>query len=583
MEQLHLMARNTNRSLGTVGLNASCYLVLIAYACAYFYAIRGKIFRADISTDDARQQSYVFHQVNHPELFTNDFVTEAMKSYLAPAHYWLSYFVTLFTADPVMTGHVVGCIQLSIALIALFFFLRDRASVAAGCLGVIWFLQTHKFVRTMTGGLPRGWMAPLIFGFLYLLAKRKHVAIVTLLGFGIILNPPATFVCMLTYGIVLMIEAIQTRRVRCFYPLLLASPLYLLATLSVLNRPEFVGEMVSYEQAASMPSFSRAGGRFAFLPFSQPKDEILFKGLYSFYNKRETPFGSYGLWLALGVVFIPLLCVALRKERRPFLRECTALGFSGLLAYFLARALAFRLYVPERYLLIPLGAFCITATLISLWHCFSKTSHRCFGILLLSFVVYYGGGSGIGGHLNYNIRARNNADLYQWVKQETFKQALIAGNPTHIDAIPLFGMRAAYITTETAHPFFDRYWKEAKRRLTVTWTAYYSDDIDDFLDVLRSEDITHFIFKKSDFFPKGLEQSTYFKPFDQLVKNLSNKDPKSFVYETFLANKSLKPLGVTPFRSRKSLVIDIVALEKHREHLKELHRKRVSNSKVDKL
>ena len=126
----------------------------------------------------------------------------------------------------------------------------------------------------------------------------------------------------------------------------------------------------------------------------------------------------------------------------------------------------------------------------------------------------------------------------------------------------------AYITTETAHPFFDSYWKETRRRLELVWRAYYETDIESFLGKLKSEGITHFVFKKSDFFPEAKAQ--YFRPLDKLVKELAQKPAHTFAYETFLRNKQLKKLGVTPFRDRQSLVISVAALETHLAELKTL-------------
>ena len=86
------------RELTLVNLLSAC--LLVGYAYLFVSSISSFWFHKDWTTDDALQQVYPFHEVAHPGLFAGDIVTDVMKGYLAPLHYWLCYGVTMLTGDP---------------------------------------------------------------------------------------------------------------------------------------------------------------------------------------------------------------------------------------------------------------------------------------------------------------------------------------------------------------------------------------------------------------------------------------------------------------------------------------------------
>ena len=84
-----------------------CFLLLLGYCFAFYASVSEYWFNPLWTTDDARQQSFLFHEVYHPGVFDGDLIAESMRLYLPPLHYGINYAITVLTANPILTGHWV--------------------------------------------------------------------------------------------------------------------------------------------------------------------------------------------------------------------------------------------------------------------------------------------------------------------------------------------------------------------------------------------------------------------------------------------------------------------------------------------
>lgn len=568
------------RSIVALGSLFLCigYAVLLAWHLAPFW------FNPHWTTDDAVQQLFPFHAVLHPEIFPNDLIFEAMRGYLAPLHYLLGAGITYLTTDPIMTGHWMMFIQVSLASTFLFggvYFAARRsvpiqgwkAGLTPAAFSLLWFLHSQPIFQRMTGGLPRGWAAPILCAYLFCLISRRHRGVLTCLLVGSLLNPPATFLAAVNYGIwLLYCWARQTTRQEAPRPIrhfMIIAPLLIGVTVWSTHRPATIGQMASFTEASSMPEFQRAGGRFGFLPLLPPGQELSDFAFRSFINKLH-PAPSW--WkgavppMVLTVV-AALLFAAYRKRRELIPTEIVLFGLSALLVYFVSRQFAFKLYLPDRHILTPVGLAFFYALPLGIWRlCAGANEHRALrgsvALGALACTICFGSGSGLEtakrGTANFNYHDRTRGGVFAWIRKHTPPDSLIAGHPTHLDPVQLFGMRKGYATTETWHPFFGAYNEEIKRRLALSFRAHYAKTLPEFVTILEPERINYFLFARNLMRPDNLKKAGYLEPLNTLVRELASHDSASYAY----FNLPLSNRDVVPFSDEQSVLVDIGALKR---------------------
>lgn len=562
-------------------------LALCVYAYFFFENLLANHWMSSrFTTDDALQQLYPFHEVYHPGLFKGDYVTEFVKGYLSPIHYWLTYAVTMLTADPIMTGHWMMLVQ--ILLTSLFVFLgvrRATNSLAPAFFAVVWLLHTRNLINRFCAGLPRGWHGPILSAYLYFLVSGNHTAILITIALGCLINQPATFVVAVSYGVFLTWKVVSTKTraeyLKHWTRLAIMAPVFVLLVYFAIKREGDYGTMANLERASKMVEFHTHGGRFPMLPFPGVLSEIKEFGLQSVVTKWAHPgqvIHSYrDAYLAILLILGAGLVIAAQRLKVNIWRvEYGTYLFAVLLVYLASRQLAFYLYVPNRHLQFPLAIFCIFGFTTALWNVFDRglfykirrySLLRVGGLcslILLGGLIWNGSKHGLYGKANINTDRKAIWSVWKWFQENTPTTALIAGQPEHIDGAQLFGMRRALITTETAHPFYDKYYKEAERRLRVTWQAYYAKDWTEFLNLLEPEGVTHFVFRKIDFYPWALKRATYFRPLNAFVNELANaRPPNEYAFKSLPKQQDLVNCAFMPYRDDMTVIIDLKVLREY--------------------
>ncbi len=551
--------------------------------CLYSYLLCSNLspywFNPIWITDDSLQQAFPFHAVYHPDIFVNDLVTEKMLGHLPTFHYWISWIITWMTHDPIMTGHWVMLIQLTVSLFFVFFAVKYSAGLAPAFFAVTWLLHTRPFIQRIAGGLPRGWVGPIIASFIYFALTGNHLGILISIFLGCMLHPPATLIIATAYGLFLIFKTIS-RSTRPEYSkhlfrYLALCPLYAILVLFVVSQSDGLGQIVDLKTALTMPELLSPNGRFPFLPFPSILNDLNVYGFQAFINKIYDPgfFLQNFIPIIVSSVFILLLLLSKLKNKSIIPNELSILLLAIFLVYFASRFLAFKLYIPNRHLQLPLIITSIVIFSIAIWRLplifksnnelgkSASSFSQGLALILLGAFIFIGTGHGLYGNGNFNYWATKKGDAFNWLKNNTLEHALIAGHPTHINAVPLFAMRKAYATTETTHPFYPKYHREIKRRLEVSLKAHYSKDLNEFLNILEPEKIDYFVFSRKRFYPKALKSERYFAPLDVLVKELTLRDPNDYAYKMIPSelNPELTPYLV--FRDDESVIIDLNKLK----------------------
>jgi len=563
-------------------LFGGCALV---YIYAFVAGLSPYWFNPNWTTDDALQQLYPFHKALHPGLFQGDIVTLMMESYLAPIHYWLSYGITLLTKDPVMMGHWMMLLQVIGASTFVFLAVRYAAGTPAAFFALTWLFHTRHVMQRLTGGLPRGWSALVLSAFLYFVIRGRQSAVLLTLLVGCFLHTPATLVCALSYGLLLIYKGffgaekqIYRQQLKRY---LILSPLFVIAAWSVVRMPAEIGTMASYDQALELPEFQRPKGRFPFAPLNPAMQEIRAFGFQAFIGRFYNPGGTMRAVTPLVAVLILFagLMWARHKRRNAPTAELLTFGLAIFIVYFASRILAFKLYVPDRHLQFPMAIFFIVSFPILLWRAFSKNcsggnywpfksslrdnGYASVALIALAGFVYLGSGTGLYGAANFNFSRNKRGLAFEWIAANTPQNALFAGNPTHIDPLPLFSGRQAFMTTEAAHPFYDKYRLEVRRRLEIELRANYAATLAELVEIVEPQGIDYFVFRREDFYPDALKQASYFPPFDDLVRKLSARDPNDFAFRKLPPKVDMQRYPFMPYKDEQSIVVDIAALKRY--------------------
>lgn len=554
-------------------LNFLGLLALVSYISLYFLYYPAPLFSPLFAGNDARQQLFPLYTAIQPEAFEGDLIYRAMRGYLAPLHLFISEILTLLTRNPIMTGHWVMMIQLSITVLFLFLLVRRISCSFVACFTVIWLFSSPNLIRNFYGGLPRGWAGAIIASFLYYFICKKPRAVLLVITVGCLLHPHSTFLIAATYSLYFAVRLLSSDRDafprKAFTEFVILCPLFVLLTLYIVKRPPEIGQMVSYQEASAMPAFNQ-GGRFPFLPFDPALEEIRRVGFRAFMevegasrNVPEFVFYTVVLVYALIIIFQIVSGKSLIKAEFIYFLAAT------FICYFLARLLAFRLYVPVRYLNWPLGIFFVCTLPTAIWRLFhirpeGMLKHRrptvlaTLFLILLGYGLYYLGGSGIGGRTNFKPGQHYDNPLYTWFREHTEMNALIAGHPTQLDGLQLYSMRKAYVTSETAHPFYKNYYDEMERRTQLSFKALYSRSSSELRKILDEESIDYFVFSHEYFKPKkngsGLRRIKYYKPFDSALEELMAYDAAEYFYFQLVNNPQLRDAIV--YRDEEGIVIE---------------------------
>jgi hypothetical protein len=572
----------TRETQSALGVKVGFLLMsLLAIVYGYFFVenIGPYWFSKEWTTDDAYQQIFPFIEVLHPGRFKEDITYQMMRGYLTPLHYVICYVLTAVTGSPLMMGHWVMLLQLLPFLAFTFLAVKRFSGSIPAIFAVVWVLHSREVIQRLTGGLPRGWGAPVLAAFLYFALAGQHKAVLITLFLGCLLHPPSTLIAALAYGLLLLWRSYSPDTRAVYLPRLrgyiLLSPLYMIVTYLSIRMPAEFGSMASLKVAQSMPEFDSDGGRFPFVPLVPYLEEWRRFGFQAFTNKWERPLGLLENLLPLGIVVacgvIWLRGVGIRRNYVP--TEVVCLGIGAVAVHALSRVFAFYLYVPNRHLQIPMALFFIVGISGGVWLLAShQTKPRngphvirgILGLLCVTLVVVYGSGSGLQGKANFNTHINQKGHFAHWLRNNTPLDALVAGYPTLVDAVPLFAERKVYISTEMAHPFYKGYYDKIKDRIIVSLRAHYAPTLTALYDEIAPYGISYFVFQRNLFYPEQLSSASFFKPYDQLVFSLTRGvDPMNFAYRALPKEVNLDVAPFMPFKDETAAVVDVRLLGRY--------------------
>lgn len=205
--------------------------------------------------------------------------------------------------------------------------------------------------------------------------------------------------------------------------------------------------------------------------------------------------GAPSFNVVIALVGAAAMIVAAVRGRLP--RELLLIFGTSVLAFWLARVLAFKLYLPHRMVQHTLPSIMTVSLCLLAWEAagvlFAAERRRTLAVLVglvLPVMVLSGDGLDVG--KAYRSYAKD-APLYQWVEKNTKVTDQFAGNYRPLDEIPFFSARQVYVNWKMAHPFRKGFFEEIERRTLKMYDAFYCTDLKDLLAFADETGVAFFV------------------------------------------------------------------------------------------
>jgi hypothetical protein len=538
---------------------------------------------------DWKQWLWLYHRYSTPGAFpSGQLLTDYALSVQPPLFFAVCAGLS-WLIGPVPTAVFLYALAMGAAAHCAWWAARARVSPVAALLAALIVLHGYAYFKHAAGGYPRTFGPTLTLWCLAAWMNGRHrQVLLSLLVMGGV-YPSVLVPCGLGYGAWSVLFAGRAGFWRRNVLLAAVGVLsVLLAQLQSLRVPDWYGHVVTLKEALAMPALGKLG-RTWWVPmpgYWEKVSDYLFQPLRAsgaLPLLKLWPHAALAAYLLWGLV-IGLLLLATYKLSAPagdasasrrdrILGRIGAMGHSmrtlvplepvlmlagALLAFVLARALAFKLYLPHRvvqhvlpYVLAVAIAIIVGRALAAL-----LSDRRLLWATALwaplTFLAVAGDGMFAGAFRSY----ADDKALYQWVEQHTPVQAQFAGTLRVLDEIPFFSKRQAFVNWKMAHPFRLGFYQEIERRVVAMYDAYYATDLSAVLAFCQQEHIDYFIVDDRRFEEVEQGDGNLFEPLRGRVARL------------FLARRASGfalehvPEAAVVFRHQHYRVIDVTALRR---------------------
>jgi len=496
-------------------------------------------------------------QFSNEKLFVNDLITNYVQ-FVTPFGFSLLYRMASIFVEPVTFSKILPFPLVIVTAIYLYRIGRMIAGREAGFATVAFFLFFPSHLKSFCGGIPHGFMFPLLVMALFYLMNARWLIVALLLFVGSLFYPLVSILGLPLFSLCIVQRSEGPLPLRlngrgfgylCAAALLCGAALF---PKIVAENPE-IGPTISAREAKAMPEMQKKG-RLKVLPFKRLSVRVIendFPDVYESHAKRFRPY----LWLLLAAY-----AVALKKRALDFPWPLWGLALCSVFLYYLATLLAFRLYFPSRYVSYPFAVLiCIVLGVNSVRfiRTFETRKRRIF-----ASVIVFGLAVAFEGHKLDDASTVEEcplpSELLQFV-QALPEDTLIAGHPFEMDWVMLFGKRKVFVTYEASSPIHAEYYKTMRERTRDFFRAYYADSEEPISEFLLRNDIDYLIVNMKHFEDKYLQRGKiYFQPINDEVLEMVGAN-------NFYLEKAAETKAV--FSKKGYIIIPSGALERRTDSL----------------
>lgn len=517
--------------------------------------------------DDARTALLPFHRFGPEHALADDPIANEMRAFVMPGMY-LPYraLVPLLGVYRAVKA-VQGLCLLVIAAASWVIARSRRGGLAPALLLAFLLLHTPYVANRLAGGFGRGFAFPLFGLWLagVITAARRPRWIAALLG---ALTQPNTVALIL--GAEGLLALFEGRSSRSALGRSVARYGALVATCAALVVPYMAsqgstGRVHTLTEARANPAFGRSG-RQGELPFPDPAP-LFAQHLVSPFAKAGKPVTERlaSAWASLDssgpLLVLVLLALVAALRWAPLARAPLVFFASTAVLYLLARALAFRLYSPERYYSFgaPMAGIALAVTSVGLIAPRLKRARRAVvrGALSLAFAaaLLVLAGDGIVPKNGVTIDRRTFAGLYDFAAKLP-RDARLACHPLDGDDVPWWAARATTGGFETVQVWLVEPWLRSQARIEDVYRALYATDRAVVLDFVRRQHVTHLLLRPDRYDASFKRKVAFFEPLTSYAEHLVAPLTRE---QLVLA---APPPSAIVYRDRIFTVVEVAALER---------------------
>lgn len=434
----------------------------------------------------------------------------------APPGWWALMATLSSFVEPLMAAKVLQILAWALLTVAVVVVVGKRTEWLLGMAAAVLVLRSPDLMSVAAGGYARSFGPFLIILFLGAFISGRHRLVLAVLVLQAALYPSVVVPSALTYGAYCVIRGPMRERLRRSAGMFVAGLLIIaFGKYQDIQAPDWWGSVVTYAEAEAMPAW-RVGGRVPDVPHKPPVVAISQNAGRGFRPQGEAlapmsvraTFGSD--WRLLGVpALFAVVAIAIdrirhrRRGTKPdedarFPWQVVALFAGAIAGYFVARVLAFKLYLPARqlahtipYLLqvgLPLLIWCGARVVVGKRRAWATAI--AVGLAVVPVVVVRGDGLGRGS--SYKDFGADRP-LWEAVRKLPL-DAEIACDHYVCDNLGLFTYHHPYANRTLTHPFRKGYYEEAERRLVEMSRALYATSWSDFAAFAEREKVDYFVY-----------------------------------------------------------------------------------------
>lgn len=393
------------------------------------------------------------------------------------------------------------------------------------------------FVDRAAGTLARGFAFPILAWLLYGLATRRDTLVLWLMVPAALLYPPVLVVggCALVLRTVWALGAGELRaRWRRLLAHAAAAAVVSLGALWWYAGAAESSRAYTYAEALHLPELSRAGRGPLRAPFEAAPRAWRRLAALGLRRQQHVPRLTAGTQAGLAVLPVVLLLGWRRVPRRLWWGGMCLLG-GGAISYALARALAFRLYAPDRYLLFSLplltAVLWLTAGVAVVRRWWDSPRAPAAGALLAVCGALAVGGPGVAGRGAFAVPLTEDERNMIAVIRALPPDVLLSGPADYLDTVYALAQRYTYLSFETLAPLHPEEWRWMEARYRLHLAAYYAADWTE-VAPLRAAGVTHMVVRVSDLLRyQPSWDDVWFEPFRTEIAGLrAANGPRGFVF-----------------------------------------------------
>lgn len=480
---------------------------------------------SQIATGDQKQHIYWMYRFADPELFTDDLLTKFSSSgKFDPYGYSFLYRTVSRWIDPLLFSKLLPMALAAVSVLYMFLLARtlggERAGYAAGILFTI-ELFIIGWEKHFQSGVPRSFALPLFLGFLYYWAGRRQILAGLMIVLEALFYPPILLNSAGAFGISMIRKGLHSYLKNCVILLGSFAIAASIILISYNSAPQFLGQIVTREEALTMPEFGPEGRTDFF------RDNPL---MYLFMGRACLNLDKVAPYV---VLLLPITGTlgwrALRRERLIY-----DIIISSLILFLLAHLVLFKFHLPSRYVLYSMPVAFNLLVSLNIGEFLDAVSRRLkwrlppTGVLIAGIIAM----SSIG--LAYKIKTTKPdtqvVELTRFVGTLP-KDALIAGHPSDMDDIPLFSKRKVLVNKELSLPYYKGYYGEIRKRTFDLFSAYYSASPEEIIAFCKKYGVDYMVVNSKYFDKEAARGKIYYAPFDEHAKAVIRKGKGFFLAE----------------------------------------------------